>query len=75
MTSGKMTHHEANQIVKKEIGSNYRVWRRNGLFYLGYEVQYSGKKILLNKYVSSSGYEELLAKTGVLSLWHPGRTA
>jgi hypothetical protein len=61
-----MTRKEANLIVKKELGPRHRVWRRGEIFFLGYTIKYSGKEILLNKFVSSQGYRELLRKAGII---------
>jgi hypothetical protein len=61
-----MTRKEANLIVKKELGPRPRVWRRGEIFFLGYTVNYSGKEILLNKFVSSQGYCDLLRKAGIV---------
>ena len=65
MMKTALTRQEANLIVKKELGPRHRVWRRGEIFFLGYTVKYSGKEILLNKFVSSQGYRDLLMKAGV----------
>jgi hypothetical protein len=60
-----LRRNEANLLVKKELGPTHRVWRRGEIFFLGFSVKYSGKEVLMNKFVSRSGYEELLKKAGI----------
>jgi hypothetical protein len=62
-----LSRQEADRIVKTSLGTQYQVWKRNGLFFLGLTLAASGKKSRLNKFVSSEGYRDLLLKAGLLS--------
>jgi hypothetical protein len=60
-----MTKRAANEIVQRELGHGYWVWKRNGLFYLGTRLSSGSRKVMMNRYVSSYGYEEVIARAGM----------
>lgn len=60
-----MTKQAANELLRRELGGSYRVWKRNGLFYLGNSITCGGRQVALNRFVSSAGYEDVVVRAGV----------